>query len=54
MIELLALFWIITTILSLKCGAEIVALYLRKRYRINDEEYKKLISLKFIFNSIIE
>lgn len=50
----IVLFWIITTVLSLQCGAEMVALYLRKRHRINEEEYKELISLKFIFNKIRE
>lgn len=50
----IVLFWIITTIFSLQCGAEIVALYLRKRHRINEEEYKEFISLKFIFNNIKE
>ena len=48
------LFWIITSILSLQCGAEIVALYLCKIHRINKEEYKELISLKFLFNKIKE
>lgn len=51
---IIVLFWIITTVLSLQCGAEIVALYLHKRHRINEEEYKELISLKFIFNRLKE
>lgn len=50
----IVLFWIITSILSLQCGAEIVALYLRKKHRINEEEYKELISLKFLFTKIKE
>lgn len=50
----IVLFWIVTTVLSLQCGAEIVALYLRKRHRINEEEYKELISLKFLFTKIRE
>lgn len=50
----IVLFWIVTTVLSLQCGAEIVALYLRKRHRINEEEYEELISLKFLFTKIKE
>lgn len=50
----IVLFWIVTTVLSLQCGAEIVALYLRRRHRINEEEYKELISLKFLFTKIRE
>ena len=48
------LFWILTVVLSLQCGAEIIALYLHKKHRINDEEYKELISLKFLFTKIRE
>lgn len=50
----IVLFWIVTTVLSLQCGAEIVALYLRRRHRINEEEYKELISLKFLFKGLRE
>lgn len=50
----IVLFWIVTTVLSLQCGAEIVALYLRRIHRINEEEYKELISLKFLFTKIRE
>lgn len=50
----IVLFWIVTTALSLQCGAEIVALYLHRRHRINEEEYKELISLKFLFSKIKE
>ena len=48
------LFWILTTVLSLQCGAEIIALYLHKKHRINEEEYKELISLKFLLTKIRE